>query len=227
MGGFTGTTFQVGLLQLGGTAAFFAGVMILLGDRIRDELNLYSSTEPYRSQIEVLQKERDDARSLARRLNQQRVAGNCQTAQCTIADVKKMRPDDPFVEGIRKLVEGEDPPFVSVLREIPVKVAVVGGLGDNPVFNICQDTLDKLNEGVEIPDPDVQFSRTQTDGSKAKINARRAGRIGIDVCTSTGRDFDVQINCGVALKLFADRVSSCSEVGALRGATVSIGSLAD
>lgn len=234
MGGLAGTTLKIGLLTLGGTAAFFAGMMILLGDRIREEIDLYSSTEPFRSKIAKLSEERNEVRQRARQLQieveelrKRQRGGDCPSAHCSIEDVRAMQPDDPFVLGIKRLVEGQERPFVSTLRELPVRVAVVGGSGRGPAFTICRDKLDELNEDVDVPNPDAQFSRTLSDRTTVTVKARRTGRIGEDVCAAADRDFDVQINCALALELFPDKITSCAEGASLRGSTVEIGALAE
>lgn len=233
MGGLVGTEFKAGLLTLGGSAAFFAGMIWFVGDRLRDEIGLYASATPYLSEISSLQGQLDQEQKLNGQLQRRLAArpaggtGSCPAAQCTIADVRKLQPNDPFVLGIKRLVEGQELPFTPTLKQMQVRVAVVGGLGSNPAFNICSDTLDKLNEGVEAPNPSAQLSRTLEDGSSATVTATRAGRIGEDVCGNQGRGFDVQINCPIALQLFADKIKSCAEGAALRGTSVSIGSLAD
>jgi hypothetical protein len=233
MGGLVGTEFKVGLLTLGGSAAFFVGIIWFVGDRLQKEIGLYDSSGPYLGQITALQRQNNQQQRLNAQLQAelQRArsghGGSCAAAQCTIANVRKLQPNDPFVQGIKRLVDSQDPPFTPTLKEMPVRIAVVAGLGSNPAFNICGDTLDKLNEGVDAPDPNVQFSRSLDDGSTATINARRAGRIGEDVCASDQRGFDVQINCPVVLKLFPDKIKNCAEGSTLRGQKVSIGSLAD
>jgi hypothetical protein len=234
MGGLGGTEFTAGLWKIGGSAAFLVGFIWFVGDRLRNELNLYESTEPYNAQIRSLEKQRDTARTLFKRQSEEleklrkgEGGNNCPAARCTIADVRKLQPNDPFVLGIKRLVEGQEKPFVPTLRELPVRVAVVAGLGANPAFNICSDTLEKLNEGAEVPNPSVQFSRTLDDGTNVPVRAQRAGKIGEDICSSGQRDFDVQINCPVALKLFPDKLASCAEGASVRGSKVSIGSLAD
>lgn len=234
MGGLVGTEFKFGLLTLGGSAAFFVGIIWFVGNRLREEISLYASAQPYLSQIANLQQQHDQAVALNQQLQAQlqRQGGSgrgasCAAAQCTIADVRKLQPNDPFVQGIKRLVEGQERPFTPTLKEMAVSVAVVAGLGPNPAFNICGNTLDKLNEGVDAPEPTVQFSRSLEDGSTASIMARRAGKIGDDVCSNEPRGFDVQINCPIALRLFADKISNCAEASTLRSAKVSIGSLAD
>lgn len=154
---------------------------------------------------------------------------NAPTAQGTysIAAIKKMKPDDPFIQSLKRLVEGGEGPFSPVLREMVVRAAVVAGSSANPGFSICQDTLDKLNEGVEAPRTEVQLARSLDDGSTASLKAERAGKIGQDVCSSEQRDFDVQVNCPAALKLFADKIASCAEGAKVRGQRITIGTLAD
>jgi hypothetical protein len=236
MGGLAGATFQAGLMKLGGSAAFFAAMIWFVGDRLKDEVNLYAKAQPYLDRIKDLEGERDQAQanyaSEHKRFEDLRKTkteggGNCPAAQCTIANVKKLQPNDPFVVGVRRLVVGQVFPFVPTLREVAVHITVVAGLGSDPAFNICRKKLEELNKGVDAPKTEVQFSRSLEDGSKASVTAERSGTIGDDVCLRGNRDFDVQINCPVALKLFADRLSSCAQAASVRGATVSIGSLAD
>lgn len=234
MGGFGGTTFEAGLLRLGGTAAFFAGMIWFVGDRLRSEFNLHETSEPFNEQIDNLEKQRDQAQAVIKRQASELVAlrqggnGNvCPAAQCTISAIKKLLPNDPLVQNIKRLVDGQEPPFIPTLRNLPVRIAVVAGLGANPSFNICGDMLDKLNEGVEVPNPGAQFSRTLDDGTTVSVRALRAGRISEDVCSNPQRDFDAQINCPIALKLFAEKIVSCGEGAVVRGTRISIGSLAD
>ena len=234
MGGLVGNEFKVGLLSLGGAAAFFAGMIWFVGDRLRDEVRLYEESANYRSEIDTLEAQREHSRTLLnrqqaeiQRLREVRSTGECPRDQCTIANVRKMQPNDPFVQDIKRLVEGQEPPFRPTLREMTVRIAVVGGLGSNPSFNICRDKLDELNEGVDVPNPTVRFERTLEDGTNEPVRARRGGTISSDVCSNEQRDFDVQINCPVALTLFRDKIQSCAEAASLRGATVTIASLPD
>lgn len=234
MGGLGGTEFTAGLLRLGGSAAFFAGMIWFVGDRLRDEVGLYASAEPFRQEISNLKAQRDHAQAVSRGQNEElrrlRSAvrtGNCPDAGCTIAEVRRMQPNDPFVQNIRRLVEGQEPPFSPILRELPVRVSVIASPAGNPAFNICSNTLSKLNEGVEVPNPSARLTRTQEDGSTASVTARRAGKVGEDVCSNAQRDFDIQINCAAALALFPDKISNCAESVGVRGSTISIASLAD
>lgn len=137
-----------------------------------------------------------------------------------------MKPDDPFVQSVKRLVDGDEPPFSPVLKELVVRVAVVAGTTSGPSFSICQKMLDSLNDGVEAPRTDVQLKRTLDDASPAIVKAERAGKIGQDVCLNEQRDFDVQIDCQAALKLFPDRIASCAEGARVRGQKITIGSLA-
>ena len=234
MGGLGGAEFTTGLLKLGGSAAFFAGMIWFVGDRLREEVGLTKSTATLRQEADNLQAQLDHMEKTSsgqedelKRLRAAVRANGCPEAKCTIADVRKLQPNDPFVVGIRRLVEGQERPFVSILRELPVKISVIAGTAGSPSFNICSDTLAKLNEGVEVPSPSARLSRTLNDGSAAAVNARKTGLVGEDACAVQPRDFDVQISCAAALNLFGDRISSCAESSALRGSTISIGSLAE
>lgn len=233
MGGLTTSELAMGAVKLGGSAAFVIFFIYFVGDRLRDEVRLYASTDTYREQITELEKQRDNAQAVSDRregeidqLRKQLLTAPTARGTYSIAAIKKMKPDDPFIRNLKRLVEGQEGPFSPVLRELVVRAAVVAGSSSGPTFNICQDTLDKLNEGVEAPGTGVQLARTLADGSTASLKADRSGKIGQDVCSNEQRDFDVQVNCPAALKLFSDAITSCSEGAAVRGQKITIGTLA-
>jgi hypothetical protein len=233
MGGLGGTEFGAGMLKLGGAAAFIVGFIWFVGDRLKDEVQLYSSTETYRSQIEALEKQRDNAQAVSdkqgeeiEKLRKTQLNAPSTRGVYTISEIKQMKPDNPFIQSLKRLVEGQEGPFSPTLRELVVRVSVVAGPSAGPTFYICPDTLEKLNEGVDAPSTEIQISRTLADGSAASLTAKRGGKIGQDVCINEQRDFDVQINCAAAITLFADKMTSCSEGAAVRGSKVTIGSLA-
>lgn len=225
LGGSAETQFSMGVLKLGGSAALLLGTTWFVGDRLREEINLFSSMNDYRMQIETYDKERELKDNEIADLRKKLLEAPSARGVYTITEIKKMRPDNPFIQSLRRLAEGQEGPFSATLREMPVKVAVVAGSASSPTFAICADTLDRLNEGVDAPNTRVQFSRTLADGTPASIAADRVGRIGMDICSSPSRDFDVQVNCPVATKLFSDRIASCAEGASLRGTAVTIGSL--
>lgn len=233
MGGLTSTELAMGAIKLGGSAAFVIFFIYFVGDRLREEVRLYSSTDTYREQITELEKQRDNAQAVSDkreadndRLRKQLLSAPSAQGTYSIAAIKKMKPDDPFVQSLKRLVEGGEGPFSPVLREMVVRAAVVAGTSSSPSFSICQDTLDKLNEGVEAPRTEAQLARSLDDGSTANLKADRAGKIGQDVCSNEQRDFDVQVNCPAALKLFADKIASCAEGAKVRGQRITIGTLA-
>lgn len=234
MGGLGESSLGIGAAKLGGSAAFIIFFIYFIGDRLREEVRLYSSTETYREQITELEKQRNNAQAVSDQREQQidvlnGKLRNAPTAQgtYTIAQIRKLKPGDPFVQTIRRLVQSQAPPFNPVARELVVRAAVVAGTSSEPMFSICQDTLDKLNEGIDAPGTEVQLGRSLADGATASVKADRSGKIGQDVCSSEQRDFDVQVNCPAALKLFSDRISSCAEGAVVRGQKITIGTLID
>jgi len=235
LGGVGGAEFSVGLLKLGGSAAFVVGLIWFVGDRLREEQKLYSNSATYREQIDSLngqlQQAQENAASQQARIDAlQRGTRNTPAAQgmYTIEQIKKLPPTDQFVRDLKQLVEGQEGPFRPTVNDIVVRIAVIRTDSDVPLFNICGDTLDKLNEGIEVPSTQALISRSSGDNGQAQsITARRSGRIGADVCQAQDRAFDVQINCPIALKLFPDVLTSCAEGVKARGMKVSIGALAD
>lgn len=235
LGGVTGTQFSVGLLKLGGSAAFVVGLIWFVGDRLRDEQKLYSSSATYREQIDDLTGQLNQAQTTIAAKDQQlqdlrrRGGGGTPTrGTYTIEEIKKLSPDDPFIRNLKQLVAGQEGPFRTTLRDLRVRVAVIKTDSDMPRFNICEDTLGKLNEGVEVPSTRALFSRSAGEnGEPVSITADRNGRIGADVCQAPDRQFDVQINCPIATKLFPDVIASCAEGIKVKGMAVSIGALAE
>lgn len=235
LGGVGGAEFSVGLLKLGGSAAFVVGLIWFVGDRLRVEQKLYSNSSTYRQQINSLtgqlQQAQDNALAQQAQINglQQKVR-NAPGSQgmYTIEQIKKLPPTDQFAKDLKQLVEGQEGPFRPTVNDIVVRIAVIRTDSDAPVFSICEDTLDKLNEGIEVPSTQALISRSSGDnGQQQSITARRAGRIGADVCQAPDRAFDVQINCPIAMKLFSDVLTSCAEGVKARGMRVSIGALAE
>ena len=235
LGGVGGAEFSVGLLKLGGSAAFIVGLIWFVGDRLRDEQNLYSSSAAYRNQIDILHGQLDVARESAvsqehQISDLQRKIGAEPSARgvYTIQEIKKLPPGHPFIKDLKQLVAGQEGPFRQTVRDIVVRVAVIGTANDAPSFNICESTLMKLNEGVEVPGKRALLSRsTGENGEPETIVAERSGRIGADICEAPNRQFDIQINCPVALKLFPDVLATCAEGVKARGMRVAIGSLTE
>lgn len=235
LGGVGGAEFSIGLLKLGGSAAFVVGLIWFIGDRLREDQHLYSDTSVYRAKEQAL--EGQLAQAVANSAAQQKQINGLQkrlaaapTAQgmYTIEEIKKLQPGDPFVQNLKQLVAGQEGPFRPTVRELPVRVAVIRTASDAPLFNICEDTLTKLNEGIQVPRTRALLSRSSAEsGEPLNIIAERNGRIGADVCEAPDRQFDVQVNCAVALKLFPDVLATCTEGAKVRGMRVSIGALAE
>lgn len=226
LGGSADAQLSMGILKLGGSAALLLGTTWFVGDRLRDEIMLYSSMDTYRKQLTSLEtgfKSRGDEIA---KLQRQMVQMPTARGDYTIAEIRKMRPNDPFVRDLKNLVEGQEGPFRQTLRDLVVRVSVIATSSEQPRFNICGNTLTALNEGVDVPGTEVLFSRTLPDGNPVSIRGQRAGRISEDVCASNDRAVDVQINCPIAQALFPDALSSCADGNAIRGMKVTLGALA-
>jgi len=226
LGGTGGTEFSVGLLKLGGSAALLLGTAWFVGDRLRDEIRLYSSMNTYREQIGTLETERRAREGELDTLRRQVANAPAARGALTLAEIRKLKPDDPFVRDLRTLVEGEEGPFRRTIRDLVVKISVIATDPVRPEFRICGNTLDALNEGTDVPSRQALLSRTLEDGSPVSVRADRLGKIDADVCADADRQFDVQINCPVALTIFRDTIASCAEGGALRGRKATLGALA-
>lgn len=227
LGGAADTQFSMGVLKLGGSAALLLGTTWFVGDRLRDEIRLYASMDTYRQQLEEIEADRATRGDEIVALREQLRKAPDARRNYTLNEIKAMQPTDPFVRNLRNLVEGQEGPFRQTLKDEVVRVAVIAAGGDVPRFNICNDVLSKLNEGVDAPNPTVLFTRALEDGNTESIKAARAGRIVEDVCASEEREFDVQVNCPVALALFKDVISSCAAGSIVRGSKVIVGSLAN
>lgn len=225
LGGTSTTEFSMGALKLGGSAALLIGTTWFVGDRLRDEIRLYDSMDTYRQQIATLEEERAARGDEADKLRRQIAGAPGTRGALTIAEIRKLKPDDPLIRDIRKLVDGQEGPFRQTIRDLAVRVSVIAAGGDSPQFNICSDTLEALNEGVDVPGTEVLVSRTLEDGTPVSVRAQRAGRIGQDVCGNQERAFDAQVSCPVALVVFRDILSNCADGNSVRGMRVTFGLL--
>jgi hypothetical protein len=233
LGGAEGTQFSVGLLKLGGSAALLLGTTFLVGSAIDKELDILNNSEAYRARIGALQKQLNDSRAennnLAGQVNDLNgrlsSAGSSQVAY-TLEQLKKLTPNDPLVRNIKALVAAKEPPFGDTLRSLALRVAVVQIPGDAAQYNICRDTFARLYEGEQAPNTNIILARSVgNDGEPVSLRLDRRGYIGEDVCSRADRNFDVQIGCSTANALFADMISNCAGVEAIRSQQVQVSAL--
>lgn len=146
--------------------------------------------------------------------------------ELSVAELKKLKPQDDFVGAVRRMVRAGDYPFVDTLNSIETKIAVVASIGDRQLYNICRSKFQELY-GEDAPNTHVRISRSAgADGEPERDKLDRAGFIDDDICSKDDRQFDMQIGCGTAMKLFSDKqLASCDDTTKLRGASVTISSL--
>lgn len=233
LGGTQTTEVSFGLLKLTGSAALLLGSTFVLGSWIAKERKLFADSANYREEIISLNKELaatniDIAQKNKRILQLQRDLRNAPGArgQYTLDEIKQLEPGDSFVRDLRQMVLGKQGPFREVIREMQVTVAVVGIPGE--VYNICQKKYDELYQGVSVPDTRLRIARSVGAQANEEFSiAQRRGFIGSDICNSSPRDFEIQISCPIAEKLFSDVITSCAEGQKVRGMTVTVGALAN
>ncbi len=232
LGGAQQTEFKIGLLKLGGSAALLLGTTFVIGERIREEMNIFSTSQGYRDRIknltaetnvlgqEVAKKDKDLNAALAK--IESMPAAN---VSATVESIAKMSPADPIIKRIRKMMEAQEGPFRQTIREVQLRVALAEMPNDAPLYSICQDSYDQLYDGVE-PNSHILVSRSVgLEGVDTSVTVDRRGRIGSDICQSPRRDFDIQIGCYTALKLFADTIKTCADGPKIRGQKITVGAL--
>jgi hypothetical protein len=232
LGGVDGTEFRVGVLKLGGSAALLIGTTWFLSERIKDELNILTSSAGYRTRIAQLATEvADRGKEVAARdqtIRQLRVTIEQmpdQAAAASIEQIRKMTPDDPRIKAIRQMVASHEPPFGETIRDMTARVAMVPMPNDGAFYNICPATYAALYKDVD-PNSKILVSRSiGADGDNVSIILERNGRIGNDVCEKPSRDFEMQIGCATALKLFPDIMTSCGDGAKIRGQSLTVGAL--
>jgi hypothetical protein len=227
LGGSAETQFSMGVLKLGGSAALLLGTTWFVGDRLREEIKLFSSMDTYRQQLAALESENAKRGDEVALLKKQLLNAPNAKGVYTIEEIKKLAPNDPFVRDIKGLVEGQEGPFRQTIKDVVVRVSVIATPTRSPRYNICTNTLALLNEGQAVPSTDALFLRTLGDGSEASVRAQRAGKISADICESSDRAFDVQVNCAVAEALFPDIMPNCADSQAVRGMKVTMGAVAN
>lgn len=232
LGGTDGTTFQVGVLKLGGSAALLIGTTWFLSERIKAEMHILDTSTGYRTQIKQLTEtvsargvevaERDQ---MIQQLQSKIEQMPSRAASADIERIKSMTPNDQLVKAIRRMVDAQEKPFSQTIRELTVRVAMVAMPNDGSLYNICPDTFAQLYKDAD-PNTYILVSRSVgADGEEVNEKLDRRGRIGNDICSSTGRDFDLQIGCASARKLFPEVVATCLDGSQIRGKTVTIGAL--
>lgn len=233
LGGTETTEVKFGVLKLTGSAALLLGSTYVLGTWIAKERKLFADSAIYREEIASLEQDLTGAREQVEQRNKrvaqlERHARNAPGARgvLTIEEIKDLSPNDPFVRNLKQMVQGKQRPFQDTIREMQLAVAVVQIPGDT--YNICQSSFDRLHEGVTVPSTRLRLSRSVgEDANEVSIIAERRGRIGEDVCSSPQRDFELQISCQIAERLFADVITSCADARKVRGMKLSAGALAD
>ncbi len=145
----------MGVLQLTGSAAILLGATWLLGDRIRLETALYETDAQYRPALDAKQEEVNALKRTRLKLAEERDALQEQVTELSagktnysIDQVRKMRPDNTFVSGIRRMVANEDPPFRETLKEVAALVTLNDAMTAANVYRICTDTQARLFDGL-------------------------------------------------------------------------------
>lgn len=232
LGGAAGTEFSVGVLKLGGSAALLLGTTLVVGDRLRDEINLFASTDLYREQMKGLKKQLADADEVivqrgkeVETLRAQLVTAPSARGLYNIDEIMKMKPDNPFIRELKQRVYGKLGPFRETIRELSVPISVVRMRRAGKLYNICEETFEQLYEG-SVPNSRIRLARSVGEEAvEVAVEAERSGRIDQNECNKPDNDFKVQISCEIAEELFADLISSCVEGQKVRGKHVNIGAL--
>lgn len=232
LGGVDGTSFQVGVLKLGGSAALLIGTTWFLSERIKTEMNILETTTGYRTQIEQMTKdlaargqEVASKDSEIRKLQIQIEQIPNQSAVQSIDQIRKLKPSDTLIKSLRRMMEAKDPPFVETVRELDVRVTMVDMPGDAPLYSICPSVFADLYKDAE-PNTKILLSRSVgPDGNNISVTVDRRGKINDDVCKSPERNFDLQIGCSTARTLFPEIVHKCADGPAIRGKTLIAGAI--
>jgi hypothetical protein len=208
------------------------GTTFVIGQRIRNELNIFDDSRTYMDKISQITSERDKLGQELSQRDQQNADLRTKlenlpeaAAAVTLAQIHKMTPTDPFVKRLRRMVDAQQGPFRQTIKDMEARVALAPMPGNAALYSVCQDTFDKLYEGAE-PNSNVLVSRSVgPDNVDTNVQLDRHGRIGLDICQSPKRDFDIQIGCSSAIKLFPDMIKTCAEGAKIRGQRITLGAL--
>lgn len=232
LGGAGETKLSLGLLQLGGSAALMLGITFIMGDRLRDEFNILADSGGYIAKIAQLDKDAD-RRANENMAKDQRIqeletridATPSVNAQAALKRLRELDPQHPVVVGIRAMMSAQEGPFRQTLRDMEARVALVKMPRDGALYNICPDTAEELYRGFQANDRILVSRSVGTDAEEVSALLVRKGRIGLDICRSASRNFDVQIGCGTARKLFPELAPDCADGPSIRGQRVVLGAL--
>lgn len=218
LGGVGSNSVSTSVFKLGGSAAVFAILAYFINDQLVIQNRAYKSNEENLALLdaasESLALERNTVESLRKQLKGCK-GGSPQTA---LELLKAGTVSDADVREIKRMCEQSEKPFRNTLREMTVKISVVGDILGTK-FRFCPKTMDQLYDGLR------RQSEVQFFGENGNIRLRENGRIGANVCNNPKRDFEIQIGCASAEELFGEIAKDCRSSGALRGQEIVIGAI--
>lgn len=243
LGGSGDAQFRMGVLQITGSAAILFGATWFLGGQIKDESTLFQTDGEYAPKLAEKQAALNRAKEDVARLIEEKRDLESKLTEVSkgrngdmIGQIRSMRPDDPTISNIRRMIANEDPPFQETLRQLPARVTLNDAMTNANVYRICLDTQVSLFQNLDTQKDRLRMRRNRADGNTGYVDMVRGGTIeNAQVCTLPARDrsFDIQITCADAAQLFPDRIIRCnglkpvSQPGAttIRGEMVTLGAL--
>ena len=242
LGGSGEAQFRMGVLQITGSAAILFGATWFLGDRIKGDSTLLQTDAEYAPKLEEKQKALTRARAANADLRdrnselEERITAISKGRNGDIiGQIRRMRPDDPVISTIRRMIANEDVPFQETLRQLPARVTLNDSMTATNVYRICLPVQIRLFDNLDTQKDRLRMRRNRPDGDARVVDMVRGGTIDDPrACAPTGdRSFDIQITCADAVRLFPDRIERCNglkpvwQPGAttIRGEAVTLGAL--
>jgi hypothetical protein len=218
LGGSDGATFKLGPLQLTGTAAVFIGTLWFVNAQLATQMDVDNSPAKYqqarvvlsnlKAKVEELEADANSAKAKINVLTRENERLRSSADLGSINAIAGLGPDDDFAQKLIAMAKRHEGPWRSVSKERKVTVSVAGYLTGARAA-ACED-LQFRGQKVQI------VSLLLQDGenirSESPVSPESWERISAEFC-GTGRQFDVQVSCAIASKLFTNRVLACRSDG--------------
>jgi len=242
LGGSGDAQFRMGVLQITGSAAILFGATWFLGGKIMEESILFQTDGEYAPKLAEKQAELERTNDVVARLGEDKRDLEARLTALSkgqkgdiIGQIRRMRPDDPTISNIRRMIINEDAPFQETLRQIPARVTLNDAMTNTNVYRICLDTQISLFSDLDTQKDRLRMRRNRADGDARVVDMVRGGTIeNPQVCSADrNRSFDIQITCADAVQLFPDRIARCNGLKpvwqpgstTIRGESVTLGAL--
>ena len=212
LGGTEGAQFSIAALKLGGSAALLLAVTWWVGSAMTKERGLLDidarALRAQRDATEVKQALERDIESKTAQISQLNLEVNASDKRF-VERVANLDGDNRLVTELREALRNPSGAGSSLARKRQVRIMNSGSVGGKKSFWICRDTYQGFYPDQSRAGDTLRMMAVGIDGQPIELLVKYSGEIDRDVCSSNGRQFDMQVSCDASEALFPDLVTGC------------------